>query len=337
MSFSITDFLKKMKFGEIQSFQNVSVFPLFSSLEERTSYITLSQALESNSIHIGEIDHGGSVPELIVENSSDKPVLLLDGEELQGAKQNRVLNTTVLVKEHSKVVIPVSCTEQGRWDYNSNHFSDSGVVMARSARLKKNMSVSDSIRHGDAFRSDQGEVWYEIHKMSSKRNFQSPTSAMRDVFEHSEKEMDDYMEVFDLQEGQKGMVIGINGKIAGLDHISSAEAFASLHDKLLKSYIMDALVAGKAKVRIVEKEMAEKFLYSIGDATETVHPSVSLGDDHRYESEKLVASALVNKSELIHLAAFPVEDKRSSRNRNEQYIAGYASRRGFRSSNGSEE
>ena len=334
MSFSITDFLKKMKFGEIQSFQNVSVFPLFSSLEERTSYITLSQALESNSIHIGEIDHGGSVPELIVENSSDKPVLLLDGEELQGAKQNRVLNTTVLVKEHSKVVIPVSCTEQGRWDYNSNHFSDSGVVMARSARLKKNISVSDSIRHGDAFRSDQGEVWYEIHKMSSKRNFQSATSAMRDVFEHSQKELDDYLEAFSLQEGQKGMVIGINGKIAGMDYISSPRAFASLHGKLMKSYVMDALVEYKVKEKGISKETVEKFLYSIGNTEETVHPSVSLGDDHRYESEKLVASALVNKSELIHLAAFPVEDKRSSRNRNEQHIAGYARRRGFRSSNG---
>ena len=39
--------------------------------------------------------HGGSVPELKVINKAEIPILLLDGEELVGAKQNRVLNTTM--------------------------------------------------------------------------------------------------------------------------------------------------------------------------------------------------------------------------------------------------
>jgi hypothetical protein len=36
------------------------------------------------------------VPQLLFINDAMRPVLLLDGEELVGAKQNRVLNLTVL-------------------------------------------------------------------------------------------------------------------------------------------------------------------------------------------------------------------------------------------------
>ena len=39
----------------------------------------------------------GSVPELRFVNECGAPVLLLDGEELVGAKQNRIINLTILV------------------------------------------------------------------------------------------------------------------------------------------------------------------------------------------------------------------------------------------------
>ena len=84
--------------------------------------MTLEEALALG-FRITEVDAAGSVPELIAFNPLDTPVLLYDGEELLGAKQNRILNVTVLVAPKSETKIPVSCVEQGRWH-------------ARSARLK---------------------------------------------------------------------------------------------------------------------------------------------------------------------------------------------------------
>lgn len=337
MSFSIEETLGKFEIGKIQSHGSVSYIPVFSSLANNIPYRTLSEALSDNKIHISEITQGGSVPELMVENRADYPVLLLDGEELQGAKQNRVLNTTVLIKEHSQTVIPVSCTEQGRWSYNSNAFSDSGVVMSRSVRMKKNVSVSSSLRRGSSFRSDQGEIWDEIHKMSSRRNFESPTSAMKDIFEYSREDMEDYLKSFSLQEDQKGFIVGINGHIVGMDYLSSSRAFGSLYEKLLKSYVMDALVQGENGERHITEEKAWFFLKSIMEAEESVHPSVSCGYDHRYQGKNVIASALVGGPELVHLAAFPVEPGQRRSGRHEDRMAGFSRRRNFRRSHGSEE
>lgn len=39
-------------------------------------------------------------------------VLILDGEEILGAKQNRMVNATILIAAHTKVKVPVSCVER---------------------------------------------------------------------------------------------------------------------------------------------------------------------------------------------------------------------------------
>ena len=89
------------------------------------------------------------MPELKVLNRADVSVLLLDGEELVGAKQNRVLNTSILLKAQSEGVIPVSCTEHGRWSYMSAEFAASDDVMSPTLRSLKMRSVSASLKARD--------------------------------------------------------------------------------------------------------------------------------------------------------------------------------------------
>ena len=60
------------------------------------AYVTLDEALPRG-LPRSPSDDAGTVPELAVDNPLDTHVLLYDGEELVGAKQNRILNVTVLV------------------------------------------------------------------------------------------------------------------------------------------------------------------------------------------------------------------------------------------------
>ena len=107
----------------------------------------MKEAIECSLLTVTEVSEGGHVPELKVINRGDKPVLLIDGEELVGAKQNRVLNTTILLKEKSETVIPVSCTEHGRWSYKSGHFEESAYMMSANLRnIKNSVGIPFSVK-----------------------------------------------------------------------------------------------------------------------------------------------------------------------------------------------
>lgn len=203
----ITGFLEGIKFGEIQTHKHVTVIPLLSGNGHGPAYLTMKEAIEGGFITVTEVSEGGHVPELKVINRADKPVLLIDGEELIGAKQNRVLNTTILLKEKSETVIPVSCTEHGRWSYKSGQFEESAYMMSANLRNIKNVSVSYSLQNSQRFASNQGAVWDGISAQAKAAGVHSATGAMRDIHEARKEDLDDWLEHYPLADRQKGLLV----------------------------------------------------------------------------------------------------------------------------------
>ena len=118
--------------GDPVTHRGIVVTPLFPARDPRASYITLDEALPRGLV-ITETSDAGSVPELAVVNPLDDNVLLYDGEELVGAKQNRILNVSVLVGAGAKLPIPVSCVEQGRWARVVRRLRHRDAHLARSS------------------------------------------------------------------------------------------------------------------------------------------------------------------------------------------------------------
>src|SRR5262245_11318255 len=94
--------------GEPVEHRGIVVTPLYPTRTPVARFIALDDALPAG-LRITETSEAGTVPELAVVNPLDDDVLLYDGEELVGAKQNRILDVTVLVGAHSTLPIPVSC------------------------------------------------------------------------------------------------------------------------------------------------------------------------------------------------------------------------------------
>ena len=323
----ISDFISQIRFGEVQCFQNMQVIPLFSDIKEDLVYLTLKEALEKGLLVVQEVSAGGSVPELKVINHSDTAALLLDGEELSGAKQNRVLNTTILVKGNSELIIPVSCTEQGRWFYQTDSFYDSDLISPTFLRARKASSVNTSLRQDSSYRSDQQEVWENIAFLRKKTRVDSATGAMKDVYKQKEVTLEEYLKAFPCLPDQKGIFVFIDGEIAGWDIISRDSAFALIFPKLVKSYAMDALL--KEEKRVVTcrnpKEEARRFLEGIQYCKKEKYPSTGQGFDYRFDGEDKVGSVLVVEEEIIHMAFF-----RTTREEKTGRMSGYKRRRDYR-------
>ena len=95
--------LGRLEYGPARHFRGLTVLPMVTpdACSPQPEYVMLDQALKDGSCRIGEVSAEGHVPELLLTNDGERPVFLLDGEEVLGAKQNRIVNLSILAPGRS--------------------------------------------------------------------------------------------------------------------------------------------------------------------------------------------------------------------------------------------
>jgi hypothetical protein len=322
---SIASWLAQTRFGAPQTFRDIVVWPLFLPAEPGQAYRTLDEAVRLGTALVTEVSESGSIPQLKVINQSPDPLLILDGEELIGAKQNRVVNTTLLLPARSETVIPVSCTERYRWRHTSHAFSSSEVVMEMKIRRSKVRSVSDSLQRGEGHASDQGQVWDEIQALHAKAAHSSPTGAMHDLYVQREQDLRSALASFPVVSGQHGLLVSLRGQPAGCDLLSRSDAYQRLHGKLIRSYVLDALLENPTEAGADEAQ-AREFLLSAAQCREERFPAVGHGESVRLHNGRTAGAALVHEAAVIHVALFRF-DRDEERTADKRRMAGLAQRR----------
>jgi len=301
----IRNYLEQAGVGSKQSYRNLAVFPLISDYACGVDYILLDEALAGGLIEVVEVDQEGSVPELRVVNKSSRAVLILDGEELVGAKQNRIVNTTILVPASSTIVIPVSCVEQGRWSYESQRFYSQQRILSPELRAMKAEQVHRSVRFSNEFRSDQSSIWEGISRKAARMQAESPSMAMAEIYRKQKSSIEDYVKHLRPVESQVGAVFLINGRVIGLDSFGNQETFAKVFKKLVESYALDAVDMYEAgREYEVGQEDVKQFIDLTARSPVESRPSVGLGTDCRLESGQITGFSLVHEERVLHISAF---------------------------------
>jgi hypothetical protein len=296
----VDGYLGSLKVGEGVDFGHMVLFPVFGQGESGLSYLVLSEALTSGAVEVRERP-SASVPELWLVNRSDAMVLVMDGEEVAGGKQNRIVNASFLIAPRSEVGLPVSCVEHGRWHDVAPNF---GVGEAAFFSLKqaKEEQVRASLRETGRPVADQGAVWEAVAEKQRRAGTRSSTGAMNDIYQERAKGLDDYERAFGPMEGAVGMAVALSGRMVGADLFDQPATASKLWCKLVRSYAMDALDGEPSTP--VGRERAERLLKRLVGARVEAFPSLALGQDVRLEGEGAMGSALVFKETVVHMGIF---------------------------------
>jgi hypothetical protein len=309
----IAELLARLALAPRQAHKALTLWPLIlreDAIEER-DYVPLARALEDGSLAIDEVDAGGSVPHVRVTNRGARDVLFLFGEEIRGAKQNRIANASFLVPAQSERVIDVSCVEQGRWGRRSRAgFAASGEVVSSLMRRKMARKVAASRRRGAGFAADQLEVWQAVGERLAHSRTASATDSYEDYIESRRADLGDLLGAFRPLPRQVGFVAVHGEDVLGLEVIGLAAVFADRFEGLVRSYAIDAIDAALGE-RDRERPLfghasPEAFLAALGRAPVERGPSLGVGDDLRIDGEGVAGCALV-AGEVIHLTAFPAQ------------------------------
>jgi len=283
---------------EATIYRGITVVPLFPRRDPAAAYTTLAGALRRG-LEVTEKGSGGSVPELLVTNPLVERVLLYDGEELVGAKQNRILNLTVLLAEASVTPIPVSCVEAGRWRRRSATFAAADHTAGPQLRLRKARALGeDALARGVA----QQEVWQAVAEQAGRRGVDSPTAAHADMFVHHEAGLAELRDAFPARPGQCGVILVLPDGRVCLDYLSRPDAYAEHHRKLIDGYLMDALDQLDRPAAGIEP--AHRLLHRLSLVSASHRASAGLGIDLRVTTKSVAATGLELEGEILQLSAY---------------------------------
>ena len=313
----LQQFLGSLSFLPPIAHANLTLVPVRDGEAPGFPYLVLSEALALGSFRIGERG-GGMVPALMLVNESDSRVFLMDGEELVGAKQNRILNTSMLVEAHSEIMIPVSCVEAHRWSAREPWMHSGGISYPK-LRNSKARQVSENLRAHREYVSDQGEVWRSVDAKLCALGVHSETASMDEIYTQRRESLHGYRDSLPCPDGASGVIAAIHGRVACADLFDSPRTLQSLWPRLVESYSLDALENTAAAGQGAGAPDVQSFLQLSEKALIEPFVSPGIGTSLRITAGHRTGCALVCDDHLVHLelfgpgAAQSVRDARLSR------------------------
>ncbi|MEO0185504.1 MAG: DUF6569 family protein [candidate division WOR-3 bacterium] len=285
--------IKKLNLSEPIFLRNLMIYPVRNDgTNGNTDIDTIDNFITTGKASIHELATP-DVNKIIFDNKGDSPVLMIDGEEVTGSMQNRIIAQSFIAEPHSRSQIPVICAEEKRWE----EIGGFKTGYCSYPRIRSILASSDH-RKTDP----QHQVWKEIERKLTVTRTKSKTSSMHEIFENLNDEVERYVEGFDgLNHNTVGFLGVAGNNILGCDIFASPEIYHKFEKKLLRSYALDAIEY--QQIRGTRPEVKNFFDKLIKTITEN---GFELRSGHRrIKRRKLVGQMVFHKNVPVHISAFP--------------------------------
>lgn len=271
---------------------NIAVIPLKTE-KNYIDVLTLKKGLKLGLVEVKECDTS-EVNTLIVKNRAVTPLILVDGEEVVGGDQNRIINSTVLVDAQSEMEVSVSCSEKNRWSYK-NKFKSSEYIANSQTRLAKEIASRDSAYFQDT-------VWSSIDMLEDRTSFSSPTKAMKESYENLKIDHSEVIKTFNIIDGQNGVLVIINGEIKGFEIFLNSNIYKTFHEKIIKSYIIDCEI--KKEEYNINVAAAQDVINKAYDSSFDKKQNIGLEETFTFENENGLGTLYIYKDNILHWSYF---------------------------------
>jgi len=179
----LSSFIPKLRFEDTRDFgSRLRVTPVYwdTSPTPDERYYSLDEAFLAGAIEVSETDNAGTVREVQVSNIGNRPIILFDGDGLRGAKQNRILEHTVVVPTGASLLVPVNCVERGRWNYTTDKFA--AADYKATPRMKQ---VKMSLKKQGFEHQVQSEVWATVSACSANLSVSSISEDLGEIMQRA--------------------------------------------------------------------------------------------------------------------------------------------------------
>ena len=232
--------------------QDLTVFLLCSDRQDAQEFLTLDEGLKSGLVTITEQEHE-QVRALLIENQSDRPLYLQEGERLVGGKQDRtIVSSLVIPPKSGKTSVPTFCVEHNRWTEGEK---------GRKFEFSVNSALAPKgVRGAAKVEGSQDRVWgcVAAQKVSANKTLLCPNtnSSVNEMLDAPQVQSisEDYasamQRALDLAENRNavGMAIVFNGQIEEVDLYPNRALFGKLFPRLVRAYaVQAALLKAQAK------------------------------------------------------------------------------------------
>ena len=283
-----------------QVHENMAIIPL----KTERCYIdimTLKKGLELELVEVKECEVS-QVNTLIVKNHAVTPLILVDGDEVVGGDQNRIVNATILIEGKSEMAIPVSCTEKGRWGYKSEFKTSQYIANYNTRRAKEHASRNSS--------SFQDVIWSSINDLEVENSFASPTSAMEESYENLKIDHSKITNEFEIVDGQTGVLVMHNGEIKGFELFLNPEIYKHYHEKILKSYLIDSKIENATFS--INIDAAKEVISKACNSTFSKKQNMGLEDRYEFENDEGIGTLYTFKKHIVHWSYFKKEEEKNN-------------------------
>ncbi len=211
----------------------VTLIPIIAT-QKMTSekFITLHDGMTKGMVSVREV--GGTddweVDTVRITNRSRETLVVLEGELIEDAMQDRVTAEAVTILAGKTQNISVRCVEEDR-DHGGTKFNPGNAIAEVGLRR--------TVVH-----SSQDQVWTKVKQINARDKIRTSTNTYR-VAAHAQakdgaERRDRLVKQLELLEERPnivGLAVAIDGQVVAIDRLATPDLYRQLEGKLIASYL----------------------------------------------------------------------------------------------------